>query len=149
MIWAAKAESRLWAALKFLMAGKREVMLKHITIGLLVPFCIFIFYYIRNGWKINSDILSKMPLIFLGCMLWSFVPSIVNGLPLGFVKEIVCDFYISNIFFFYGILNRLNRTGSTFGLAMILVIFFTMIIIFAHHLKIQEREIDHLRKGKK
>lgn len=121
-------------------------MLKHIAVGLFVPYCVFLFIYIRKGFRSESRVLGILPWVMMLCAIWSFLPSIMNKLPLGFLNKIVNNFLISNIFFFYGILRKLSNTGSTFGLAMIFFMVFSLLGVYSRHLLVQEREIVTLRK---
>jgi len=121
-------------------------LLKHIAVGLFVPYCVFLFIYIRKGFRSESRVLGILPWVMMLCAIWSFLPSIMNKLPLGFLNKIVNNFLISNIFFFYGILRKLSNTGSTFGLAMIFFMVFSLLGVYSRHLLVQEREIVTLRK---
>ena len=114
-------------------------MLKHIAIGLFIPYCIFLFIYVRNGFRFKSKVLARVPYVLLFCAIWSIVPNILKWLP----------FYIRDIFFFHGILSRLRTTGSTWGLGMIFFVFFSLFFIFVRHLGAQEKAILDLEKGAK
>ncbi|MEI8349057.1 MAG: hypothetical protein WCI77_02790 [Candidatus Omnitrophota bacterium] len=71
------------------------------------------------------------------------MPSILSKLHLWPLSAIANNFYISNIFFFYGILRKIGHSGSTFGLGVVLCIFFSLAIIYARYLRAQEREISN------
>jgi len=120
-------------------------MLKHIVIGLLIPYCIFLYFYIKKGFKIESRLLAKLPLLLLLCAIWSFLPSILNKLHLWPLNVIANNFYISNIFFFYGFIRKVPHTGSVFGLGVIFFVCFSLLYIFVRHLKAQERELRSYR----
>ncbi|MFC1668260.1 hypothetical protein ACFL1T_02600 [Chlamydiota bacterium] len=123
-------------------------MLKYIAIGFFIPFCVLIFYCIMNGFKIKSTHLALFPFILLFCGLWSIFPNIINKLGVSFLNGICNNYFISNIFFFHGILKKMNTTGSTWGLLLIFCIFFTLIFLFSYQIGIQERDLKELRKGK-
>ena len=116
-------------------------MLKHIAVGLLIPYGIFLIFYAKRRFCVETNVLARLPLILLCCGIWSVVPSIVNNLPLGIVSKILNNFFISNIFFFYGILREVPAGGSTWGLGAIYFIFFSLMLIFVRHLWAQEHEI--------
>ena len=121
-------------------------MLKHIAIGLFIPYCFFFVLYVRGRFRMKSETLAVFPFVFFFCAFWSIVPNIIGNLPLGFLGRLFNNFFISNIFFFHGILSRLDTTGSTWGLGMVFIIFFSLIFIFARHLRLQEKEISELQK---
>jgi len=123
-------------------------VLKHITVGLLIPYCVFLFFFFKKKSHVESKTLAKLPFIFLLCAVWSFLPSIIARLPLGFLGRIINNFFVSNIFFFYGILRKFKNSGSTYGLGVIFVIFFSLFFIFAHHLYLQEKKIRNLKENK-
>lgn len=116
-------------------------MLKHIAAGLLIPYSVFLYFYAKRRFSVASKVLARMPLVLLACGIWSVVPSIVNHLPLGILGKILNNFFISNIFFFYGILRAIPWGGSTYGLGVIYFVFFSLMLIFVRHLWMQEREI--------
>ena len=120
-------------------------MFKHIAIGLLIPYCVFLFFYMKNGFRMESRLLAKIPFLFLLCAIWSFLPSILNRLNIWPLNVIANNFFISNIFFFYGIIRKIPHTGSTFGLGIIFFIFFSLMFIFAQHLRRQEKELKNLK----
>ena len=114
-------------------------MLKYIAVGLSIPYFIFLFFYMRKGFQIKSRLLARLPYLLLFCATWSIIPNILKGTP----------FLVSNIFFFNGILRKLHTTGSTWGLAIIFFVFFSLFFIFAKHLGRQENELASLKKGVK
>jgi hypothetical protein len=116
-------------------------MFKHIAIGLFIPYCIFLFFYIKNGFRTDSKTLAKLPFLLLLCAIWSFLPNILNKLHLWPLNVIANNFFISNIFFFHGILRKLHTTGASWGLGIIFLIFLSLMLIFTRHLRTQEREI--------
>ena len=121
-------------------------MLKHIAVGLFIPYCIFLLLYLRKRYRDRNKMLVLFPFILLGCSIWSVVPNIVRILRLGILNKIVNNFFISNIFFFHGILRKLNRSGTIAGLGLIFIIFFSLMLIYAKHLGDQERKIKELNK---
>ena len=86
-----------------------------------------------------------MPIVLLACAIWSIIPNIASRLPLGFVGSILTNFWSSNIFFFYGVLSRIDHSGNILGLGIIFIVFFSLIIIYARHLGVQERELRSLK----
>ena len=119
-------------------------MLKHIAIGIFIPYCAFIYLYVKNRFRIESIYLARLPLVLLLCGIWSFVPSILKHVPV--VGFVIADTPISNIFFFYGILRNLNTGGTLWGLTLIFCTFFSLMMLFARHLGMQEEEIRRLRE---
>jgi len=121
-------------------------MFKHIAFGLSVPYSIFLYFYAKRRFSVETRVLARMPLILSGCGIWSVVPSIVDNLPLGIVSKVLNNFFISNIFFFYGILREVPAGGSTWGLGVIYLVFFSLMLIFIRHLWVQEQEIKELSR---
>jgi hypothetical protein len=121
-------------------------MLKHIAVGLLIPYCIFLFLYLKKGFDARSKMLEAFPFIFLACAIWSIIPNIMNKLPLGIIGKIANNFFISNIFFFHGILRKIPRSGAVAGLGLIFIMFFSLMFIYAKHLGEQEKDFYRLKK---
>ncbi len=111
-------------------------MVKQVAIGLLIPYSVFLFFYAKFGFRFETRMLLRVPPVLLFCATWSVVPNVIKGMP----------FYLSNIFFFNGILGRMHTTGSTWGLGAIYFVFVSLIFIFARHLGAQERKIRDLRE---
>jgi hypothetical protein len=123
-------------------------MLKHIAIGMFMPFCIFLFVYAKNGFRVKSKELVKVPPLLLLCGIWSIMPNILDKLHLWPLNIIANNFFISNIFFFHGVLKRLHTSGASWGLGLIFIVFFLLSFIFIRHLKIEEEKLKAYDKGK-
>jgi len=122
-------------------------MLKHIAVGIFLPYGIFLFFYIRDGLRVRSETLAILPLVLFICGAWGFVPSMIEHIPL--IGPVISGSPMSNVFFFYGILHGIKTTGSTWGLGMVFFVFFSLILIFARHLGSQEKIIAELKEGGK
>jgi hypothetical protein len=123
-------------------------MLKHIAVGLLIPYSIFLCFYAKRRFCVETKLLARMSLILLCCGIWSVLPTIVTHLSLGFVGKISNNFLVSNVFFFYGILRKVPAGGATWGLGAVYFVFFSLIVIFTRHLGMQEKKIMSLCKAK-
>lgn len=115
-------------------------MLKHIAIGILIPYVVFLVIYVRNKFQIDDFLLSMMPYILFLCAGWSILPNVFYKIKL----DIMNNFFVSNVFFFHGVLRRWHTTGSTWGLGIIFFVFFSLLIIYARHLHLQECKIRML-----
>lgn len=125
---------------------KGRGMLKYIAIGLLVPYCLFLYGWAKNGFRADPRKLTRLPLVLLACAIWSVMPNIADKFGLWPFNKIFDNFIFSNIFFFHGALEGLKTTGSSWGLGIVYFIFFSLMMIFARHLKEQEREMDNLKE---
>ena len=121
-------------------------MLKHITIGLFIPYCILIFLYVKKGYRLETKALVALPYVFLFCALWSIVPNIISFVPWGIGSAVAGNSFFNNIFFFHRALENIPTLESIFGLGLMLFILFSVFIIVLRHLKQQEREIEKLKR---
>lgn len=120
-------------------------MLKHLAFGAWFAYILFLFSYVKNGFKVEPKKIVNLPYALLFCMIWSIFPNILGILEISIVDRIATNFYVSNIFFLYGVLDRVGSTGATWGLGAILVLFSSLVIILAIELHRQERCIASLK----
>ena len=121
-------------------------MLKHITIGLFIPYCVLIFLYVKNGFRLKTRVLTAVPYAFLFCVLWSIVPDIILLVPWGIGAAVASNPFFNNIFFFHRSLESMPTLQSIFGLGLMLFILFSVFIIFLRHLEQQEIQIRKLER---
>lgn len=121
-------------------------MIKHIAFSMGCVYLVFLISWFKNRSYWPPTRIVKIPNLLVMAGIWSIMPSLIKKLGIGILTKITNNFFISNIFFGYGILRKIGSSGMILGLGTLIFIYLSLIYIYSCYLKEQENELAALSR---